>query len=147
MDTLSFRHIPGVMVVVEPLDSVVTQHGLYAESLQVLIETKFSNAGIRLLTEPEWQTTLGNPLAFLDLNLARISERMYMYRVQLELRQLVVLARDSTIPVFTPTWKSGQTFGVLRATRLPTIREHVVAAADRFIDAYVAVNRRRRVRW
>jgi len=112
--------------------------------LRYLLEAKFSSAGIRLLSEDEWQTTSGNPLAFLDVNLAQVSQRMYMYGVQLELRQLVVLVRDSTIPVFTRTWKSGQTFGVMQDTRLHTIREHVGAAADRFIKAYDVVNRRRK---
>ena len=143
-DTLSFRDVPGVYVVVEPLDAELEQFGLFADSLRDLLEAKFSSAGIRLLSEDEWQTTSGNPLAFLDVNLAQVSQRMYMYGVQLELRQLVVLVRDSTIPVFTRTWKSGQTFGVTQDTRLHTIREHVGAAADRFIKAYDVVNRRRK---
>ena len=143
-DTLSFQDMPGVFVVVEPLDTAVERHGLFADSLRELIETKLANVGIRLLTEDEWQTTFGNPMAFLDVNLARVSERMYMYQVQLELRQLVVLVRDSTIPAFTPTWKSGQTLGVMQGAQLRNLREHVSAAVDRFIDAYAAANRRRR---
>ncbi|MCH8990659.1 MAG: hypothetical protein IIA44_02765 [Acidobacteria bacterium] len=139
---MSFRDVPGVYVVVEPLDAELEQFGLFADSLRDLLEAKFSSAGIRLLSEDEWQTTSGNPLAFLDVNLAQVSQRMY--RVQLELRQLVVLVRDSTIPVFTRTWKSGQTLGVTQDTRLHTIREHVGAAADRFIKAYDVVNRRRK---
>ena len=65
-DTLSFRDVPGVHVVVEPLDAEMEQFGLFADSLRGLLEAKFSSAGIRLLSEDEWQTTSGNPLAFLD---------------------------------------------------------------------------------
>ncbi len=143
-DTLSFQDMPGVFVVVDPLDTAVERHGLFADSLRELIETKLANAGIRILTEDEWQTTFGNPMAFLDVNLAPVSERMYMYQVQLELRQLVVLARDSTIPAFTPTWKSGQTLGVMQGAQLRNLQKHVSAAVDRFIKAYAAGNRSRR---
>ncbi len=39
-DTLSFQDMPGVFVVVEPLDTAVERHGLFADSLRDLIETK-----------------------------------------------------------------------------------------------------------
>ncbi len=142
-DTLSFHRLPGVYVVVEPLDPEIETHGLHADTLRVLIESKLLDAGVPLMDEDQWQVTIGNPLAYLDLSLVRFSQHLYLYRVQLELRQLTVLARDSTIPVFTPTWKSPQTLGIVQSNRLHTIREHVSRATDHFVNAYLAANRRR----
>ncbi len=144
MDTLSFFDLPGVFVVVTAIDASVEEHGMHADSLRALLEAKFTDAGIRLLTEDEWQTTIGNPMAYLDITLTTLSGFNYLYRMQLELRQLTVLSRDSTIPVFARTWKSEATMGIVPTSRLATLREYVRVAADRFIDAYVVANRQRR---
>ncbi len=143
-DTLSFFDLPGVFVVVPAIDASVEEHGMHADSLRALLEAKFTGAGIRLLTEDEWQTTIGNPMAYLDIILTTLSGFNYLYRIQLELRQMAVLSRDSTIPVFARTWKSEATMGIVPTSRLATLRDYVRAAADRFIDAYVVANRQRR---
>jgi hypothetical protein len=143
-DTLSFVDLPGVFVVISGVDASVGEHGLHADSLRVVLETKFADAGIRLLTEDEWKVTLGNPMAILDVTITTLSGFNYMYRMQLELRQMTVLSRDSTIPVFVPTWKSDETMGIIPTSRLSTLDEYVRVAADRFIDAFVLANRGRR---
>lgn len=143
-DTLSFFELPGVFVLVSGVDASLEEYGLYADSLRALLEAKFADAGIRLLTEDQWKTTLGNPMAFLDVTLTTLSGFNYMYRMQLELRQMTVLARDSTIPVFVPTWKSDETMGIVPRSRLSTLDQYVRVAADRFIDAFVKAGRNRR---
>jgi hypothetical protein len=143
-DTLSFIDLPGVFVVVTAVDSAAEEHGLHTDSLRGLLEAKFADAGIRLLTEDEWKTTLGNPMAYLDITVTTLSGFNFLYRLQLELRQMTVLSRDSTIPLFVPTWKSGETMGIVPASRLSTLDQYVRVAADRFIDAFVVANRGRR---
>ena len=143
-DTLSFIDLPGVFVVVTAVDSAAEEHGLHTDSLRALLEAKFVDAGIRLLTEEEWQTTIGNPMAYLDITVTTLSGFNYLYRLQLELRQMTVLSRDSTIPVFVPTWKSDETMGIVPPSRLSTLDQYVRVAADRFIDAFVVANRGRR---
>ena len=143
-DTLSFIDLPGVFVVVTAVDSAAEAHGLHADNLRALLEAKFADAGIRLLTEDEWQTTLGNPMAYLDITVTTLSGFNFLYRLQLELRQMTVLSRDSTIPLFVPTWKSDETMGIVPTSRLATLEQYVRVAADRFIDAFVIANRGRR---
>jgi hypothetical protein len=144
LDTLSLYDLPGVHVVVEPFDRAAESDGLHGDSLRQAIEMKLQDAGIRLLNQQEWQMTLGNPLLVLKLNLVHPSRFFYLYNIELELQQLVVLARDSTIPVFTPTWQAGDIVGTVPASNLVSLRSHVLAATDQFISALAAANRRRR---
>jgi hypothetical protein len=144
LDTLSLYDLPGVHVVVEPFDLAAESDGLHGDSLRHAMEIKLQDAGIRVLTQDEWQVTLGNPLLVLKLNLVHPSRFFYLYNIELELQQLVVLARDSTIPVFTPTWQAGDIVGTVPASNLVSLRSQVLAATDEFISALAAANRRRR---
>jgi hypothetical protein len=133
-----------VYVVVEPFEPAAESDGLFRDSLRQSMENKLVDAGIRLLNQQDWQMTLGNPLLLLKLNLVRPSRFFYLYNIELELQQLVVLARDSTIPVFTTTWQAGDIVGTVRAANLPSLRLQVLIATDHFISALAAANRLRR---
>lgn len=145
LDTLSLYELPGVMVVVKPLGAAAERDGLHADSLHELVTTRLDDAQIPVLSENDWQNTLGNPLLYLKIDLLHPSQYLYLYNIELELRQLVVLARDSTIPVFTTTWEAGDVVGSVRASNISSLHQYVLSAVEHFISAYVAANRRRRL--
>ena len=146
LDTLSLFGLPGLRVVVEPLVQGARQDGLVEETLQAQVETKLRDAGVRVFSEREWQETIGNPLIRLNLNLLKPSEHFYLYNLQVQVQQLVVLARDSTIPSFSTTWSAGDVLGTVPAANLTSLRATVLQQVDRFISAHAVANRSGR-RW
>ena len=146
LDTLSLWRLPGVRVVVEPVSVEARADGLNTDSLLSVVETKISDAGIPLLSEDEWQVTIGNPLLVVNVSLLRPSEFFYLYYVEVDLQQLVVLARDSTIPSFSPTWSAGGALGSVPAERVGSLQAEVLRQVDRFISAHAVAARGRR-RW
>lgn len=141
LDTLSLHRLPGVRVEIEPYAGAAHRDGLDPDSLRYLIESKLADAGIAVLTEDEWQVTIGNPLLLVRIDLIRPSDFLYLYALRLELKQLVVLARDSTIPAFSATWTSESRIGSVQTANLPSLRWHVAEQVDRFIAAQAAANR------
>lgn len=137
LDTLSLYRLPGVWVQVSPLSEAAERDGLRADSLTVMIETALRDAGITVFTEDEWQVTLGNPMLFLTVNLIRPSEFLYLYNLELELRQLTTVPRDST-PVFGATWAAGDVLGTVPAPRLPSLVPRIRQMVDGFIRAYAS---------
>lgn len=135
LDTLSLYQLPGVWVQVSPLLEAAERDGLHADSLTAMIETALRDAGITVFTEDEWQVTLGNPMLALTVNLLHPSEFFYLYNVELELRQLTTIPRDST-PAFGATWSAGDVLGTVPAPQLPTLLPRVRQMVDGFIRAY-----------
>ena len=136
LDTLSLRALPGVWVQTTPLLAAAAADGLRADSLTAMVETALRDAGIRVLTEDEWQVTIGNPLLLLTVNLIRPSEFLYLYNVELELQQLTTMPRDSQ-PVFGTTWAAGDVLGTVPAPRLSSLVPRIRQMVDGFIRAYV----------
>lgn len=143
MDTLSLYELPGVLVVINAIPDEAVTDGFDADSIVRLIETKLEYAQIPVFTQPQWQTTLGSPMLFVDVDLFRASAFLYLYAIEVELRQLSVTMRDSS-PVFAPTWHSGASLGSVATNRIMSIVPLILDAVDRFIGAHAAANRRRR---
>ena len=143
MDTLSLYRLPGVYVEVGLVSEEAAQDGFHRDSVRAVMIQKLNDARIRVLTEEEWQVTLRSPTLHVRINLLRASPYLYLYSVELELRQLVVMMGDSQ-PVFAPTWRSGQSLGSVRASAINSITSLILAGTDRFISAHAVANRRRR---
>ncbi len=146
LDTLSLYDLPGVLVVVESPKSA-ERDGLFADSIRLTIEPMLRDAGIRVFTEDEWQVTIGNPLLLVSVDLIHPSNFIYLYNVEVELQQLVVLARDSTIPAFSATWSASDITGSLRSENLRSLRVHVIVQVNQFISSHAVANRMRRQQW
>jgi len=141
LDTLSLSRLPGVRVEIEPYLEAAYADGLQPDSLRAIMETKLRDAGIDVLTEDAWQVTIGNPLLLLRLDLLKPSDYFYLYSLRLELKQLVVLARDSTIPAFSATWTSESAVGTMQTSNLALLQGQVAQQVDHFISAQAAANR------
>ena len=146
LDTLSLYDLPGVFVVVES-PQFAERDGLYADSMQSKIEAMLTDAGIPTFTEDEWQITIGNPLLLVSLDLIHPSDFVYLFNVEVELQQLVVLARDSTIPAFSATWSASDITGSVSSENLRSLGDHVITQVDQFISSHATANRMRRQQW
>ena len=142
MDTMSLHRLPEVYVEVSQVSLEATQDGFNSDSVRVLVIQKLDDARIKAFSEDEWQVTLGSPVLHVRINLLRASKYLYLYGVELELRQIAVMMRDSQ-PVFVPTWRSGESLGSVRAHAIGSLTDLILTATDRFISAHAVANRRR----
>ncbi len=143
MDTMSLHRLTGVFVEVDAVSEEARRDGFNSDSIRKLIADKLADARIKVLGEVEWKVTLGNPVLHVRLNLLRASQYLYIYSVEVEVRQLAVMIRDSQ-PTFAPTWRSGPSLGTVGASRVSSITGLILNATDRFISAHAVANRRRR---
>ena len=143
MDTMSLHGLPGVFVEVDAVSEEARRDGFNSDSIRKLIVDKLADARIKALGEVEWQVTLGSPVLHVRINLLRASQYLYIYSVEVEVRQLATMIRDSLL-TFAPTWRSGPSLGTVRASRVSSITGLILNAADRFISAHAVANRRRR---
>lgn len=143
MDTMSLHRLPGVFVEVDAVSEEARRDGFNSDSTRKLIADKLADARIKVLGEEEWKVTLGNPVLHVRVNLLRASQYLYIYSVEVEVRQLSAMMRDSQ-PTFAPTWRSGPSLGTARASRVSSITDLILNATDRFISAHAVANRRGR---
>lgn len=136
MDRESLEAVPGVFVIVEGVTPAAGADGLTAESLRADIEALLRQAGIPVLSEPQWQQLIGNPALELRLQLLKPSPHFYLYSGSLQLKQLTVLLRDSTKAAFAPTWEAAELLGTKPTGRLATLRDEVRPLVGRFITEY-----------
>jgi hypothetical protein len=139
MSSRSLLAVPAVHVEVEGIDSTAAADGLDPDTLKADIESVVHEAGIPLLSQSEWQQMIGNPALVLRFELIKVSRFVYIYRMALELRQLAVLARDTTKLVHVPTWAAGSRLGSIQTQNLPQLRDRVPEMVDWFVADYWAV--------
>ena len=141
MDIESLIAVPGVLVIVEGVTRDAALDGLAGDSLRAAMEDRLHEAGIPVLTEAQWREVIGNPTLQLSLQLLKPSPHLYIYSGTLELRQLTVLARDSTKAAYTRTWSAGNLLGTVPTARLPALRDDVLELVEQFVETYQRVNR------
>jgi hypothetical protein len=134
--------LTGVHVVVYDMNAEGERAGLTRSSLQAELEERLRRAGLRVLGATEALTSAGRPTLELRLNLVRSREapQLYVYSVDLALRQQIRLMRDRTIDSFAITWSDPPQVGTVELTRLSVVRDAVRAKADQFITAWQAAN-------
>ena len=138
--TASLRKLAGVRLVIEELDED-TKTILTERQIQTDVELRLRRNGIRLLSEDEWLKVPGSPYLYLQLNVLR-NERtgVFSYYYKLELKQSVLLERDSQFEMLAATWQitNGGYAGSSVATS--AIREAIGDAVDRFCNDFLAAN-------
>lgn len=134
--------LTGVHVVVYDMSGEGEREGLTRSSLQAELEQRLRLAGLRPLGASEAISSVGRPTLELRLNLARVPEapQLYVYSVELALRQEIRLMRDRTIESFAITWSDPPQVGTVEPARLSVIRDAVRAKVNQFITAWQAAN-------
>lgn len=139
-ENASLRKLAGVRLVIEYLDEDAKTI-LSERQIQTDVELRLRRNGIRLLSEDEWLKVPGSPYLYLQLNVLR-SERtgVFSYYYKLELKQSVLLERDSQFEMLAATWQT--TNGGYAGSTVATsaIRAAIGDAVDTFCNDFLAAN-------
>ena len=135
----ALRGLSGVYVMPEkPLDEDAVRGGLSKDATRSDVELKLRQAGIRVISEDEWERAPGKP--YLQVWPKVLKGGVlggYVYHVSVEFKQHVSLVRTPDIRVFGSTW-SVEHMGY--TPDLKDIRDRMKDLVDKFIDAYLSVN-------
>lgn len=144
-ERVTLAGLTGVHVVVEEVTPDGEREGLTRASLQAEVEQRVRRAGLRPLTATEALAAAGRPTLQVRvvLLLAREAPQLYVYSVDLTLRQQIRLVRDRAVESFAVTWSENREVGAVPATRLAAVREAVRAKVDQFTQAWQIVNQDR----
>ncbi len=141
-DTL--RGLQGVYVALKGLSAEIEENGLTTAMLKSDTESRLRMAGIKVLSKEDWIKTKGGPLCYVEVTVVKdvvltdaLDFNLYAFEVSVELNQDVILVRDTTLTVLSPTWSTSY-LGITNS--LPRIRDKVKKMVERFINAYLALN-------
>ena len=144
--TVSLIGIKHIYVNVKPISNpIVTEAGIDESSIKELAERQLRKAGIRLLSQEEYdryKMTLRYPLATLELRLT-VHEIEGMDAAIAELRvrvmQVAFLSRRPIVQINAPSWEV-QEIGIVRDPSF--LEEALKKSLDQFIDDYFSANPR-----
>lgn len=135
----ALQGLTAVGVMIEGVSQELEQDGVTESHLQTDVERRLRKAGIRVLTEAEWQQTPESPYLYVRVTAARRAYGLYGYAISLHLKQMVVLGRDADIQLFAATWETGGA-GTIGAMNVRGLRQSVIIYVDEFITAYREMN-------
>ena len=135
--------LTGMYVSVVPISDEAQRDGLDATQIRTDVELKLRQAGIAVLTQDEWRSTMGAPYLFVSVQTFKNPAHVYAYSADVELRQLVTLVRDPSKSVLAPTWSATGILGTVGPQKVGSVREDVRDLTDQFINAYLAANPKR----
>ncbi len=144
-ERVTLAGLTGVHVVVDEVGPEAERAGLTRAELQVDLEGRLRRAGLRVFTPAEALASAGRPTVHLRVALFRTREApdLYVYSVDLTLRQQIRLVRDRAIESFAVTWSDTREVGAVPAGRLSGVRDVVRAKVDQFARAWETVNHER----
>ncbi|MBW2614590.1 MAG: hypothetical protein JRD02_00225 [Deltaproteobacteria bacterium] len=137
--------LKSIYLLIEPVDPEVEEKGLTTRQLRSDAEKKLRKAGIKLLSEEEYdrfKSVRSYPLARLEVitDVQEIKDTdLRVYNIIVQIRQVVWLARKPVVNLTGVTWKK-QEFGYSRS--LNVVRDKVKETVGQFITAYLAVNQK-----
>lgn len=137
--------LTAVHVVLDEVGEEGERRGLTRASLQAEVDRRLSRAGLRVLTPAAALTSVGRPTLHLHVSVLPAPEaaHLYVYSVDLSLRQQVRLVRDRTIDSYAVTWSENRVVGAVRADRLGVVRDVLLRKVDEFVTAWQVSNRER----
>jgi hypothetical protein len=128
-----------VRVIVERIKPEIERDGLYSNTLQTDVELKLRMVGMKVLQEDEDPQRTDVPYLYLLVD-ALICAKGYVYKVQLSLREPVMLIRKG-LRVVTTTLRFPGGIGI--TPHLSDIREEVRDLVDEFTEAWLEANPKR----
>ena len=137
----TLKGVKGVGILVENLSQEVEREGITKNQLQIELEFKLREAGIKVLTKEECLTVPGEPYLYININLntAKTENDVYPYSIDVMFIQKVSLVRDPQQTTYSVTWSTGGV-GSISKQLLNQLRSSVSDIVDIFIQAYLAEN-------
>ena len=114
--------------------------GLVRDRVQVDVELKLREAGIKVLTEDEWDNTPGHPWLYININTRKHPDvPIYAYSIKVELKQNARLPREVSTSILAVTW-SISSIGLVGENKLKDTGKIVGERVDLFINDFLAEN-------
>jgi len=135
-DTLA--GLPGVRVVVAPINPEVEKYGLSKSTFQTDVELQLRRNGLKVLSANERFAMPGRPYLWIE-PLIRIDGQMYVVGVQIELMQDVRLVTNPRFVLSASTWHRSL-IGSGGLLYIQGIRSKVKDMVDEFCNDYLAAN-------
>ncbi|HEX3034295.1 MAG TPA: hypothetical protein VHT73_04060 [Thermodesulfobacteriota bacterium] len=137
---LPLRGIQGVYVVVEGIN-IPGEPELTQTQVKTDVEMRLRSKGIRVLTRKEALGTLGNPFLYVKVQtMEAFGASLYLYSVEVELRQWASLLQNSDVLTYVPTW-STEVMGMTGSANVErVVQDAVMGSIDRFAEAYLNAN-------
>jgi hypothetical protein len=134
--------LTGVHLVVYHTGTEGDRDRLARPSLQADLERRLRLGGLRPLDANEALRSAGRPTLELRLHLTRSPQarQLYVYSVQLALRQQIQLARERTLESFSITWSEPPEVGTVELVHLSAVLDAMRAKVDQFLAAWRAAN-------
>jgi hypothetical protein len=141
-ERITLAGLTGVHVVVYDVDGEGERAGLASRSLQAELEQRLRRTGLRPLGAGEALKSASRPTLELRLKLVRTRQAppLYLYSVDLALRQRVQLARNRTIESFAITWSEPSEVGAVESGDLSIVRDAIRAKVEQLVSAWQAAN-------
>jgi hypothetical protein len=138
---VSLKGLKGIGVLVENLPPEIEKEGLTKNQLQMEVEFKLREAGIKVLTREESFKTPGEPYLYINLNVnvGKTESDIFPYSIDLLFIQKVSLIRDPQQITYATTWSTGGV-GSITKQLVGQLRGSVSDILDIFIKAYLAQN-------
>jgi hypothetical protein len=136
----TLRGLKAVAVVVTGISPDAEKDGLHRNHLQQDVETRLTQAGIKVINKGDGQRSPGQPHLFVRfIDQKRSDMELYAISIAVHLVQMVRLSRDGKVVTPAETW--GMT-GVVSvgARELTSVRKLVGDYVDTFVAAMRAAN-------
>ena len=143
----TMKGLTGFYILIEELNpniakyASVQKNNIRTQTLKSQVENRLRAAGIRVLSWDEMMKTPERPMLYVSVNTHEYEKFWYAYDIRVEVRQLVTLVSQPGKPISGATW-SVNMIGVMNIGQLQTLYDNLGVLLDRFIQAYIAVNRK-----
>ncbi len=134
----SLNGLEGVAVVVEEIDPDTENAGFTKSSLKALLELELKTAGVRLLTEEEYDNSKAMPNFTVDIVIVSYENGLCAFSMRLVLRQFGFLANKQW--TVAETWKSPWTVGLLKKEELGSLKDLMRRDVQEFAKDFLSVN-------
>ena len=135
----SLRGLDGVVALTNKLNPDFAKDGLTSDSVQQIVEQRLKAGGIKVLSKDDITKSPGTPLLLVNISLMESEPGMYAYSLDLELYQVVLLARDTEIPSLARTWSEG-IVGSVSASNMKQLNTRISSLIDEFVSDFMTAN-------
>jgi len=143
----TMKGLTGFYILIEELNpniakyASVQKNNISTQTLKSQVENRLRAAGIRVLSWDEMMKTPERPMLYVAVNTHEYEKFWYAYDIRVEVRQLVTLVSQPGKPISGCTW-SVNMIGVMNIGQLQTLYDNLGVLLGRFVEAYMAVNKK-----
>lgn len=135
----SLRGIDQMLLVVDFVQDATVLENLNRDEIENIIRRRLAGEGIRLMGEVEWSRSEMVPYLYVYLNVLRTEFGVLTYRIEVNLKQEVILRSIRSLYQHAPTWQTG-TLGMIGVNQIPALRDEILDLVDIFIGDYRDIN-------